>query len=91
MTDQQLKENRSTNLEHIEGLVGDCQFHKLGKKTTVCLLTMNNGFEIVGTSGVVDAAKYDAEIGNKIAKENAIKKVWEIEGYRLQCLLAQHQ
>ena len=64
--------------------------YKVGEKTTVVVLLLRNGFEVVGTSACVDAASYDHETGKKYARERAITKVWELEGYRLQqCLLEQ--
>jgi len=61
------------------------QYQRMGKKTLVCLLTLANGFEIVGTAACVDPANFDMEIGKKISREEAVNKVWELEGYRLQC------
>ena len=58
--------------------------YKLGEKTTVVLLQLVNGFEVVGTSACVDPANYDHEVGKKYARERAITKVWELEGYKLQ-------
>lgn len=57
---------------------------KIGKKTTICLLTLQNGFEIMGTSAPVSAENFDFEIGKKYAREKAIDKLWELEGYLLQ-------
>lgn len=57
---------------------------KVGTKTTVCVITLPNGFEVVGTSACVDPKNYDHEVGTKYAKQRAIDKIWELEGYRLQ-------
>ena len=48
-------------------------------------VTLKNGFEVLGKSGVVDKSKFDLALGSKYAKEDAINKMWELEGYRLQC------
>jgi len=74
--------------EQIEAQIKEEQFMKMGKKTTVCLLTLNNGYELVGTSGCVDPDNYDAEIGQRIARENAVDQIWMLEGYVLQNKLA---
>lgn len=58
---------------------------KIGAKTTCCVLTLQNGFEVVGTSACVDPANYNEEIGATYARKRAMDKVWELEGYRLQC------
>lgn len=60
---------------------------KLCEKTTVVILKLKNGFEVVGTSGCVDPKNYDHEIGKKYARERAIQKVWELEAYKLQTSL----
>jgi hypothetical protein len=53
-------------------------------KTTVCILTLKNNFEVVGTSAPVDKSNFDKKVGRKYAREKAINKLWELEGYRLQ-------
>lgn len=73
--------------EDIEATIVSEEYTKMGKKTTVCLLTLRNGFEITGTSGCVDPANFDEAIGRKFAKEQAVEKIWQLEGYRLQCSL----
>lgn len=57
---------------------------KLGEKTTVVMLKLQNGFEVIGTSACIDPANYDHEIGKKYARERAVSKVWQLEGYKLQ-------
>lgn len=42
------------------------------------------GFEIVGTSAVVNADNYDYELGKKYAREDAIRKLWGVEAYMQQ-------
>ena len=51
---------------------------------TVCLLTLQNGFSVLGESACVDPTNFDKEIGKKIARENARNKVWPLEGYLLK-------
>lgn len=53
---------------------------------TFCVLTLQNGFTVTGESACASPENFDAEIGRKIARENAINKVWMLEGY----LLKQH-
>lgn len=73
--------------EDIESAIVSEEYTKMGMKTTVCLLTLRNGFEIVGTSGCVDPLNFDEAIGRKFAKEQAVDKIWMLEGYKLQCSL----
>ena len=52
-------------------------------RTTVCQLTLQNGFTVEGQSACVSLANFDAEIGNKFAREDAVRKIWQLEGYLL--------
>lgn len=47
------------------------EFYQLGAKTTVCLLTLNNSFEIVGTSACVRPEDYKKETGEHLAEKSA--------------------
>lgn len=57
-------------------------------KVMVCELTLRNGFTVRGEAATVSKANFDNEIGQKISRENARNKVWELEGYLLQEKLA---
>ncbi len=57
-------------------------------RTTVCQLTLDNGFTVEGISAAVSIENFDAEIGNKVARQNAVGKVWELLGFRLRDKLA---
>ena len=52
-------------------------------KTTVCQLILENGFSIEGQSACVDIANYNQALGEKYAFENAVDKMWQLEGYLL--------
>jgi hypothetical protein len=63
----------------------DEQFHVFpGTTTTVCCLTLANGYTVVGQSAAVSAANFDAEIGRKVARADARDKMWPLEGYLLR-------
>lgn len=51
---------------------------------TICVLVMRNGFTVTGESAVASPANFNAEIGRRIAKENAMEKVWPLLGFRLR-------
>lgn len=53
-------------------------------KVMVCELTLRNGFTVRGEAATVSKENFDNEIGQKISRENARNKVWELEGYLLQ-------
>lgn len=50
---------------------------------TICILVLRNGFKVVGTSACVDPAIFDAEIGRRLAREDALRQVWPLMGYEL--------
>ena len=53
-------------------------------KSTVCEITLENGFTVRGESAIVDKANFDPKIGEQIAFEDAFRKIWALEGYLLQ-------
>lgn len=57
------------------------QSHRL---LTFCVITLKNGFTVTGESACASPENFDAEIGRKISRENAINKVWMLEGYLLK-------
>lgn len=52
-------------------------------RTTICMLTLDNGYTVRGESSCVDAANFDAEMGRRIARVDAENKVWPLLGFRL--------
>lgn len=51
---------------------------------TFCVLVLRNGFTVTGESACASPENFDAEIGKKIARQNAVNKVWMLEGYLLR-------
>ena len=56
--------------------------------TTIAVAFDKDGFSLgIGMSACVDPANFNAELGEKYAREDAAKKseskLWELEGYRL--------
>lgn len=70
--------------ELIDSKIKDKSFHKLTDRLTVCVITLQNDFELTGESSCVSAENYNQEIGEKIAFENAREKIWLLEGYLLK-------
>lgn len=54
-------------------------------KCTVVSCKLPNGFVIVESSACVDPDNYDINIGIEICLDRIANKVWELEGYRIQC------
>lgn len=76
---------------------GVCGATPVGLRTTVppetlglltfCVLILNNGFSVVGESACASPENFNAEIGRKIARENAKNKIWPLMGYELRTKL----
>ena len=55
---------------------------------TFCVLQLRNGFTVTGESACASPENFDAELGRKIARQNAVSKVWPLMGYELRTKLA---
>ena len=54
---------------------------------TFCVLVLKNGFTVTGESACASPENFDAEIGRKIARQNAVNKIWPLMGYELRTKL----
>ncbi|WP_249451677.1 Gp49 family protein, partial [Escherichia coli] len=46
-------------------------------------------FTVTGESACASPENFDAEIGRKIARQNAVNKIWMLEGYLLKQKLSE--
>ena len=51
---------------------------------TFCVLVLRNGFTVTGESACASRENFDAEVGRKIARQNAVAKIWPLMGYELR-------
>lgn len=51
---------------------------------TFCVLVLKNGFTVTGESACASPENFDAELGRKIARQNAVQKIWPLMGYALK-------
>lgn len=66
-------------IQHVE------YFHpELTPHATVAVVTMVNGFIVLGMSAPADAGNFDAELGERLAREDAVRQIWKLEGYLLR-------
>lgn len=70
---------RLTN-EHLRAMVLSTNYLQEGT-LTICILTLHNGAQVVGNSNVISPKNFDKVIGKTVAFEDAIDKLWELEGY----------
>ena len=58
---------------------------------TFCVIVLENGFTVTGESACASPENFDAELGRKIARQNAENKIWMLEGYLLRDKLSKQQ
>jgi hypothetical protein len=51
---------------------------------TFCVLVLQNGFTVTGESACASPENFDAEMGRKIARQNAVQKIWPLMGFALK-------
>lgn len=55
---------------------------------TFCVLVLKNGFTVTGESACASPENFDAEVGRKIARQNATNKIWPLLGHELRTRIA---
>lgn len=71
--------------DRLKALVVKEYYYRIPDSTvTICALNLKNGFVVVGDSACIDPSKFDEEIGRQVAFDDAIDKLWGLEGYRLK-------
>lgn len=58
---------------------------------TFCVLVLKNGFTVTGESACASPESFDADLGRKIARKNAVEQIWPLMGYELKSQLHKHQ
>lgn len=69
--------------EFMEGQVTKREFHRLDATTTICSLTLKNGYSVRGESACVNVENYNKDIGEKISYNRAFEKLWPLYGFLL--------
>ena len=71
--------------DSIDLKIVDTQYHVFPDSyLTVCCLTLENGFNVTGTSACASPANFNKNIGEQIAFRNARQEIWALEGYLLK-------
>jgi hypothetical protein len=74
----------SISAEMVDGFIKETEVITMGKKTTVVMAVLQNGFVITESSSCVIPENYDESIGVDICMERIKNKVWEYLGFLLQ-------
>lgn len=76
--------------DRLEEVIVSEQYHVFQNSTfTACLLTLQNGYTVLGESACASPENFNADLGRKIARDNAKNKIWALEGYLLRQELSQ--
>jgi hypothetical protein len=67
----------------IKARIAETRFHRIGETVTLCSIHLDNGYSVRGESACVDPANYRAEIGEKLAYQDAFRKLWPLLGFLL--------
>ena len=71
--------------KEIQSLIVFESYHHFDGTTTVtCLLTLKNGANVLGYAMCVNPDDFNLDVGMSVAKDKAINKIWELEGYALK-------
>ena len=84
-------EHYFTAANGLDGTPADCSMaaYDALKLLTFCVLVLRNGFTVTGESACASPENFDAEIGRKIARQNAMQKIWPLMGYALRNRLSE--
>lgn len=76
-------------LDSMEAKIETENYTVVDEVLTICTIKMRNGFYVIGESAPASPANFNADLGKKFARENAIRQLWKLEGYALREKLAQ--
>ncbi|MEP3071509.1 Gp49 family protein [Maricaulis sp.] len=77
--------NRVT-LESIKGkIVSEEYLHPACLPSmTIAVLELANGYVVTGQAAPADPANFNEDLGRKFAYEDAVRRIWPLEGYALR-------
>lgn len=68
----------------MEAKMKNVEYHILpGTTMTICQITMENGYVVLGSSACVDPENFNEALGEKYSYEDAVSELWSLEGYLL--------
>lgn len=79
-----------------EGTMGALEYDTVPKHDplsllTFCVLVLRNGYTVTAHSACASPENFDAAIGRRIARDNAVQQIWPLLGYALRDKLANAQ
>jgi hypothetical protein len=71
--------------EQMKKRISSVYFTRLpGGTTTICQITLDNGFTVIGDSACVSPETYIQTLGESIAYKSAFDKLWFLFGFLLK-------
>ena len=93
ITPQDIEDNIDSEVSFVVGkvlgAVDPIPNHPSLNLLTICVITLANGFVVTGESACASPENFDEEVGHKIARQNAVAKIWPLMGYELRSKLAE--
>lgn len=79
------KTHHRVTLESIKDKVESVEYYHptVAPHFTLAIVKLKNGYVVTGQSAPADPLNFDAARGREFAHEDAIRKVWPLEGYAL--------
>ncbi len=76
--------NRVT-LEQLEASIATVEYlnPEYTPQLTIAVVTLTNGFTVIGESACADPGNFDKNLGRKFALEDAKRKIWPLMAYAL--------
>ncbi|MGZ8432812.1 MAG: Gp49 family protein [Candidatus Binatia bacterium] len=77
---------RTVTVEQIKKRIRSTEFIRPTTQSTltIAVMTLENGFTVVGKSACAHPENFNEELGQKIAYDDAFSQVWALEGYLLR-------
>lgn len=69
--------------DYMTSRITSVNFTRVGKTVTHCEIVLDNGYSVTGESACVNVENYKQEIGEKIAYDNAFRRLWSLFGFLL--------
>lgn len=89
MTDAELEAAMATlpgdrvTADYIRSRIVATSYMQILGTVTICCLVLDNGYSVRGESACVDPANYRQDIGEKLAHDDALRKLWPLFGFLL--------
>jgi N4 Gp49/Sf6 Gp66 family protein len=85
--EEKIREKHDLILGDALGTTGEHPANRM----SLCILVMENGFIVIGKSAPASAENFRRELGRKFAYEDAIRQLWQLEGYALRSRLTREE